>query len=173
MVQCGSRFHGRRLRWGDFRGVQFSGGMVSLRHAEFPGGPVGHRRPWLGEVLRHRCHLLGTKFSGGMVTFHGAKFSSTDVVFAGGEFSAGSIVFGGARFSGATVDLGDADDWSYPPTFGFDSASPIHSCVPRSDSSRIFHSFVVAAAGLRVSWPGRSPALSALYALAASRVGSS
>jgi uncharacterized protein YjbI with pentapeptide repeats len=70
---------------GDFRNVQFSGGMVNFNGAQFSGGRVDFSR---------------AQFSGGWVYFSNAQFSGGIVYFGYAQFSGGRVDFDRAQFSG-------------------------------------------------------------------------
>jgi hypothetical protein len=96
---CGVEFSGgtvsfRRAQFsgvGDFRRAEFSGGTVDFIAAEFSGGTVS---------------FTAARFSGGTVDFHGAEFSGGEVDFTAAEFSDGTVDFYGAEFSSGTVSFG-------------------------------------------------------------------
>jgi len=92
---CGRDFDFSRTTFdgGDFRKVQFSGGIVSFARAQFSGGIVNFAR---------------AQFSGGIVNFAEAQFSAGSVDFARATFSGGSVNFARAQFSGGGVIFSEA-----------------------------------------------------------------
>jgi uncharacterized protein YjbI with pentapeptide repeats len=91
----------------DFRGVVFDGG--DFRGAQFSGGIVNFSR---------------AGFSGGIVDFHAVQFCGGTVYFGRAQFSGGRVDFHFAEFSGGTVDFSDPYDWSLPPAFSWTETPP-------------------------------------------------
>jgi len=116
---CGRDFDFSRTTFdgGDFRKVQFSGGIVSFARAEFSGGIVNFARAqFSGGIVnfaRVQCsggivNFARVQFSGGDVNFAEAEFSGGDVNFARAEFSGGDVNFARAEFSGGDVNFDGA-----------------------------------------------------------------
>ena len=141
-------FSGVIFDGGDFRGAEFSGGLVIFDYAEFSGGTVRFNRARFsggrvffggakfsgGTVRFERAEFAGgtvsfrgTRLSGGTLDFSHAKFSGATVIFSHAQFSGAEIHFGDAQFSGGMVDFSQAGDWSFPPAFPWEGAPP--SCV--------------------------------------------
>jgi len=104
---CGRDFDFSRTTFdgGDFRKVQFSGGIVSFARAQFSGGIVNFARAQFSGGI---VNLDGAQFSGGIVNFARAQFSGGIVNFAEAQFSAGSVDFARATFSGGSVNFARA-----------------------------------------------------------------
>ena len=87
----------------DFTGVVFDGG--SFDNARFSGGMVSfHGAEFAGDTVS----FDNARFSGGMVSFHGAEFAGDIVSFHGAEFSGGLVIFWDAKFPGGLVYFADA-----------------------------------------------------------------
>jgi uncharacterized protein YjbI with pentapeptide repeats len=91
---------------GDFRGAEFTGGVISFRNTVFSSGDV---------------YFSGVHFSGGEVDFSYAEFSGGKVYFPQAQFCGAEVYFGtirltgglinlvGAGFSDGVVDFGEAE----------------------------------------------------------------
>jgi uncharacterized protein YjbI with pentapeptide repeats/uncharacterized membrane-anchored protein YhcB (DUF1043 family) len=101
-------FRGVVFDGGDFRGAQFSGGIVNFSHAGFSGGIVDFH---------------AVQFSGGTVDFSFAEFSGSSVDFRVVQFSGGTVDFSFAEFSGSSVDFGSAKFSGGTVKFGFTTFS--------------------------------------------------
>ncbi|MFF8457666.1 pentapeptide repeat-containing protein [Streptomyces albidoflavus] len=77
----------------NFRGAEFSGGVVLFDNATISAGVVG---------------FDAARFSGGVVSFDDAEFPGSAVFFGGAEFSGGVVSFDDAEFPCSAVNFGDA-----------------------------------------------------------------
>jgi uncharacterized protein YjbI with pentapeptide repeats len=103
---------------GDFRGAEFSGGLVLFNDAVFSGGEVSFDGAVFsgGEVSSSSklsfdgiVSFVGAVFSGGKVSFDGAVFSGGEVSCRDAKFSGAEVSFNGAVFSGGMLSCRSAE----------------------------------------------------------------
>jgi uncharacterized protein YjbI with pentapeptide repeats len=136
-------FNGIVFDGGDFRDVQFSGGMAVFDNAEFPAGTVRFNRARFsgGAVYFGNAKFSGgtvrfeaAEFCGGTVSFRNARLSAGKVDFSGARFSGGDVNFTGTQFTGSIVDFSNAGGGSFPPAFPWVNKPPAGVKLPLAKS---------------------------------------
>jgi uncharacterized protein YjbI with pentapeptide repeats len=101
--KCSFDFNGAVFDGGDFRRVEFTGGIVDFRGAKFTGGTVDFGRgKFAGTSI---VDFRGAKFTGGTVDFRDVEFNGSTVSFRGAKFSRGTVDFRGTEFVGSDLDV--------------------------------------------------------------------